>query len=134
LTVEVKAKALPLRALAQRDCKKCFLYGHCDYILYAICTEFEKGRNTKGEKQYDKELIKRLGVKSSKQVLLDNDKDTALLEFKVSYKNLMKVVFTQSFGDGLKLIQQARETEKKTMDELSDEMGLPFSVRHEIEK
>ncbi len=44
LTVEVKAK----------DCKKCFLYGHCDYILYAICTEIEKGRNTKGEEQYDK--------------------------------------------------------------------------------
>ena len=79
-------------------------------------------------------LTKRLGIKSSKQVLLDNDKDTALLEFKVSYKNLMKVVFTQSFGDGLKLIQQARETEKKTMDELSDEMGLPSSVRHEMEK
>ena len=47
IAVKVKAKALPLRALAQRDCKKCFLYRHCDYILYAICTEFEKGRNTK---------------------------------------------------------------------------------------
>jgi len=35
MTVRVKAK----------DCKKCFLYKHCDYILYAICTEFEKGRN-----------------------------------------------------------------------------------------
>ena len=79
-------------------------------------------------------LIKRLGIKTSKQLLLDNDKDTALLEFKVSYKNLMKIVFTQSFGDGLKLIRQARETEKKAMDELSDEMGLPSSVRHEIEK
>ena len=77
-------------------------------------------------------LIKRLGIKSSKQIILD--KDAVLLEFKVSYKNLMKVVFTQSFGDGLKLIQQARETEKKAMDELSDEMGLPSSVRHEIEK
>ena len=77
-------------------------------------------------------LIKRLGIKTSKQIILD--KDTALLEFKVSYKNLMKIVFTQSFGDGLKLIQQARETEKKAMDELSDEMGLPSSVRHEIEK
>ena len=39
ITVKVKAK----------DCKKCFLYRHCDYILYAICTEFEKGRNTKKE-------------------------------------------------------------------------------------
>ena len=77
-------------------------------------------------------LIKRLGIKSSKQIILD--KDAVLLEFKVSYKNLMKVVFTQSFGDGLKLIQQARETEKKAMDELSDEMGLPSSVRHEVEK
>ena len=77
-------------------------------------------------------LIKRLGIKSSKQVLLD--KDTVLLEFKVSYKNLMKIVFTQSFGDGLKLIQQARETERKAIDELSDEMGLSSSVRHEMEK
>ena len=77
-------------------------------------------------------LIKRLGVKTSKQIILDKDK--ALLEFKVSYKNLMKIVFTQSFGDGLKLIQQARETEKRAMDELSDEMGLPPSVRHEVEK
>ena len=46
-TVKVKAKALPLGALAQRDCRRCFLYRHCDYILYAICTEFEKGRSTK---------------------------------------------------------------------------------------
>ena len=77
-------------------------------------------------------LIKRLGIKTSKQVLLDKDK--VLLEFKVSYKNLMKVVFTQSFGDGLKLIQQARETEKKAIDELADEMGLPSSVKREVEK
>ena len=63
LTVEVKAKALPLRALAQRDCKKCFLYRHCDYILYAICTEFEKGRNTKGGKQDDKGANKETGDK-----------------------------------------------------------------------
>ena len=79
-------------------------------------------------------LIKRLGIKTSQQVLIDKDKDTALLEFKISYKNLMKVVFTQSFGDGLKLIQQARETEKRSMDELADDMGLPSSVRHEVEK
>jgi len=41
ITVKVKPK----------DCKKCFLYRHCDYILYAICTEFEKGRGSldKGE-------------------------------------------------------------------------------------
>jgi len=77
-------------------------------------------------------LIKRLGIKSSTRVLLD--KDVALAEFKVSYKNLMKVVFTQSFGDGLKLIQQARETEKKAIDELADEMGLPSSVKREVEK
>ena len=77
-------------------------------------------------------LIKRLGIKTSRQVLLD--KDRVLLEFKVSYKNLMKVVFTQSFSNGLKLIQQARETEKEAMDELADEMGLPSSVRHEVEK
>ena len=79
-------------------------------------------------------LIKRLGIKTSKQVLLEEDKDVALAEFKVSYKNLMKVVFTQSFGDGLKLIQQARETEKKAMDDLANEMGLPSSVKHEVEK
>ena len=79
-----------------------------------------------------KRLGKRLGIKTSKQVLLD--KDRALQEFKVSYKNLMKIVFTQPFGDGLKLIQQARETEKKAIDELADEIGLPSSVRHEVEK
>ncbi len=79
-----------------------------------------------------KRLGKRLGIKTSKQVLLD--KDRALLEFKVSYKNLMNIVFTQPFGDGLKLIQQARETEKKAIDELADEIGLPSSVRHEVEK
>ena len=54
MTVRVEAKALPLRTLAplgtltglaQRDCKKCFLHKHCDYILYAICTEFEKGKS-----------------------------------------------------------------------------------------
>ncbi len=77
-------------------------------------------------------LIKRLGIKTSKQVILDKDK--ALVEFKVSYKNLMKIIFTQSFGDGMKLIQQARETEKKAVDELANEMGLPSSVRHEVEK
>jgi len=46
MAVNLKREKMTLEVTA-KDCKKCFLYRHCDYILYAICTQFEEGRNTK---------------------------------------------------------------------------------------